>query len=242
MIPKTIHIFWFGGSNKSEFLRKLNHKLSLLKDSDYRIIEWSEENYNVYKNDFTKYCYDNKKWAHLSDYARLDILFNYGGVYLDQDVEVIKNFDTLLDLDMFIGFMFDCNLGTAVIGSEKGNKHINNILDLYSTLNISVDSPNNDLFTKYFIERVDGFKLNGKEQLVDNVKIFPKKVFEQPSFLKKKNYTIHHFDNSWRHKSKIKSKIQKVIINIIGLYIYRYLMCKKSLKISPFYNEWKKYK
>lgn len=241
MIAKHIHIFWFGKSEKSDNIKKFNSTLDILKKSGYKIFEWTEDNYDIYKNDFTTFCYNNKKWAHLSDYARLDILFNHGGIYLDQDIEVVRNFDNLLKLNMFIGFMFDCNLGTAVIGSQKKNEHVKNILDLYDTLNISVDSPNNDLFTQYFIDKVDGFKLNGKEQMVDGIKVFPKEIFEQPSFFKKKNYTIHHFENSWREKSKFKRNFQKIVKTIIGLYFYRILMCRKSLKISPFYQEWKKY-
>lgn len=101
---------------------------------------------------------------------------------MDQDIEVVRNFDNLLKLNMFIGFMFDCNLGTAVIGSQKKNEHVKNILDLYDTLNISVDSPNNDLFTQYFIDKVEGFKLNGKEQMVDGIKVFPKEVLSSHHF------------------------------------------------------------
>ncbi|WP_151814384.1 glycosyltransferase family 32 protein [Acinetobacter ursingii] len=241
MIPKIIHLFWFGNGKKSKLIVDLNDKLKILEHAGYEVIEWTEENYDVYKNDFTTFCYNNRKWAHLSDYARLDVLFNYGGIYLDQDVEVIKSFDNLLNYSLFIGFMFECNLGTAVIGAEKGNDHIKNILKIYKTKEISVNAPNNDLFTTYFINSVSGFKLNGKEQLIEGIKIYEKNVFEQPSFLNKKNYTIHHFDNSWKNKSNLKRKTQKFIRSFIGLYLYRYLMCRKSLKISPFYKEWKKY-
>ncbi|WP_288397481.1 glycosyltransferase [uncultured Acinetobacter sp.] len=241
MIPKVIHLFWFGGSQKSNLILSLNKKLKLLENDGYQIIEWSESNYNVYEHEFTKKCYEEKKWAHLSDYARLDILLKYGGIYLDQDIEVIKSFNDLLDYKLFIGFMFECNLGTAVIGSEKDNKHITRILKKYDQGNISTTSPNNDLFTKYFLTDVLEFKLNGREQYVDDVKIFPKNYFEQPSLFNKLNYTIHHFDNSWRKKSKYKITYQFFLKKIIGLYLYRFFMCRKALKISPFYKEWKKY-
>lgn len=240
MIEKKIHIFWFGGSQKSDFIKNLNSKLKKLESIGYEVFEWTENNYDVYKNPFTSFCYDNKKWAHLSDYARLDILYQHGGIYLDQDVEVLKKFDELLCYNLFIGYMFDCNLGTAVIGSNKNNIHIKKIIEIYENQEISISAPNNDLFTKYFINNIDGFKLNGKIFKENEILILPKYYFEQPSFNRKYNFTIHHFDNSWRNKSKLKIFLQKIFRNIIGLYFYRKLMCYKALRISPFYNEWRK--
>ncbi|WP_313483084.1 glycosyltransferase family 32 protein [Acinetobacter variabilis] len=240
MIDKKIHIFWFGGSEKSEFIKGLNSKLIELESNGYQIFEWTEKNYDVYKNHFTSFCYENKKWAHLSDYARLDILYQYGGIYLDQDVEVLKKFDEILSCNLFVGYMFDCNLGTAVIGANKHNIHIKKIMEIYENQEISTSSPNNDLFTKYFINNIDGFKLNGKLFKSMQVLILPKHYFEQPSFNNKYNFTIHHFDNSWRNKSKFKILLQRIFRNIVGLYLYRKLMCYKALKISPFYKEWKR--
>ncbi|WP_179990406.1 MULTISPECIES: glycosyltransferase family 32 protein [unclassified Acinetobacter] len=240
MIEKKIHIFWFGKSKKTEFIKILNTNLKKLESYGYQIFEWNEDNYDVYKNSYTSYCYENKKWAHLSDYARLDILYQYGGIYLDQDVEVLKKFDELLSYNIFMGYMFDCNLGTAVIGANKRNIHIKKIMEIYENKEISTSSPNNDLFTKYFINNVDGFKLNGKEFRIDEILILPKYYFEQPSFNRKYNFTIHHFDNSWRNKSKLKIFLQKSFRKFVGLYLYRKLMCYKALRISPFYKEWKK--
>lgn len=240
MIEKKIHIFWFGGSQKNKFIRNLNSKLKKLESMGYEIFEWTEKNYDVNKNSFTSFCYDNKKWAHLSDYARLDILYQYGGIYLDQDVEVIKSFDELLYNNLFIGYMFDCNLGTAVIGCNKKNSHIKKILEIYENYEISTTSPNNDLFTKYFISNISGFKLDGKKFKSNDMLILPKYFFEQPSFNLKYNFTIHHFDKSWRNKSKAKIILQYCAKNILGLYLYRRLMCFKALKNSPFYEEWKK--
>lgn len=67
---------------------------------DYEIVEWNEDNFDVYQNAYTKYCYDNKKYAFLSDYARLLIVYFEGGIYYDTDVEVIKPINDLLKIKL----------------------------------------------------------------------------------------------------------------------------------------------
>lgn len=237
MIPKKIHYFWFGKNPKNNKIKDCLATFEILKNSGYEVIEWNEDNYDIYKNDYTRHCYENKKWAHLSDFARLDILHEYGGIYLDADIEVVKKFDDLLNYSFVIGFMFDCNLGTAVICSEKGNDIISDLLNRYLTDKINLDAPNNDLLTTYFINHVQNFKLNGQEQTLGRIKVLPKDRFEQPSFLKKNNYTIHHFTNTWREVRFRKQK--EIIFSIIGLYLYRKMLCYKALKISPFYEKYK---
>ncbi len=67
-------------------------------------------------------AYAARKWSLVSNYARLDILSEFGGVYLDTDIEVLRDFDDLLENEFFIGFMWDSTLGTAVIGSSPRHK------------------------------------------------------------------------------------------------------------------------
>ena len=69
---------------------------------DYEIIEWNEDNYDVYQNPYTAYAYDNKKFAFLSDYARLQIVLKEGGLYFDVDVEIVRPLDELLDHKTFL--------------------------------------------------------------------------------------------------------------------------------------------
>ena len=85
MIPKVIHYCWFGGNPKNEVIEKCIDSWKRYCP-DYKIIEWNESNYNIVKHPFMKKAYDAKKWAFVSDYARVDILNQYGGVYLDTDV------------------------------------------------------------------------------------------------------------------------------------------------------------
>ena len=85
MIPKTIHYCWFGKGEKNPTIQKC---LASWREhlSDYNIIEWNEENFDTNKYEYTKRGYEDKKWAFVSDYARLVILREHGGIYLDTDM------------------------------------------------------------------------------------------------------------------------------------------------------------
>ena len=86
MIPKKIHYCWFGGNEKSKLAKKCINSWKKYCP-DYEIIEWNEENFKKNKNAYTRYCFENRKWAFLSDYVRLWVVANFGGIYFDTDVE-----------------------------------------------------------------------------------------------------------------------------------------------------------
>ena len=102
MIPKKIHYCWFGGNKKSKLI------LECIKSwkryfPDYEIIEWNEGNFDIHQCDYVEQAYKQKKWAYVSDYARMKILDLYGGIYFDTDVEVIKRFPEELRVHSFSG-------------------------------------------------------------------------------------------------------------------------------------------
>jgi hypothetical protein len=103
MIPKKIHYCWFGRNPKPKLAEKC---IASWKKycPDYEIIEWNEDNFNLDYNEYTRYCYDNKKWAFLSDFVRLAVVEKHGGIYFDTDVEVIRPIDALLENDAFFCF------------------------------------------------------------------------------------------------------------------------------------------
>lgn len=95
MIPKIIHYCWFGRNPiPVEYQRYIESWKKFLPD--YEIKEWNEDNFDVNIIPFTKEAYDVKKYAYVSDYARLKILYDNGGVYFDTDVEVIRNMDDII--------------------------------------------------------------------------------------------------------------------------------------------------
>lgn len=103
MIPKTIHYCWFGRNPKPKLAQKC---IASWKKycPDYKIIEWNEDNFDVNRNEYTRMCYAQKKYAFLSDYVRLLVIAEHGGIYFDTDVEVIKPIDALLENDAFFCF------------------------------------------------------------------------------------------------------------------------------------------
>ena len=213
------------------------------KMSDFVHMETNEDNFDVEKYEFIYNAYKNKKYAFVSDMVRLLKLRDIGGIYLDTDVEVLQPFYPILDEKMFIGYMWDCNLGTAVIGAQPHHPIIEGLVNkyIYHASSISLTEPNNDIFTRYFLENVNGFCLNGKEWAGENVHVFNKYSFEHPSFLRRKNFTVHKFQCSWKNENKLKRNIKIVIsYNNLGLFVYRKYICMKSNKLSPFYSVYSK--
>ena len=96
MIPKVIHYCWFGGNPLPEEAKRCIESWKKYCP-DYKIIEWNENNYDVNSNEYMKSAYKEKKWAFVSDYARIDVVYKYGGIYMDTDVELVKGLDNLLN-------------------------------------------------------------------------------------------------------------------------------------------------
>ena len=130
MIPKIIHCIWFG---KGE----MNDRAKLCMESwkkvmpDYEIKIWTEEDITTEINDFMKQSYKAKKYAYTADVARLWVLYLYGGIYMDTDVEVYKPLDEFLDKEGFTGFEDIHYPVTATMGAVKGNPVIKMMLDYY---------------------------------------------------------------------------------------------------------------
>lgn len=102
-IPKIIHYCWVGGANKP---KSVQYCIDTWKKycPDYEIIEWNEDNYDFSKNQYMKEAYNSKKWGFVPDYARLDIIYQHGGIYMDTDVEMVASLDSLLEYEGFFGF------------------------------------------------------------------------------------------------------------------------------------------
>ena len=181
VIDKTIHYFWFGKADIPKHLQKYIASWSRVMP-DYSIIRWDESNYDVQKNKYMKEAYECGKFGFVPDYARLDVLYHYGGIYLDTDVEVIKPFDDLLCDDAFMGF-YDSN-GVALgagFGCVKGNDLIGQFMDAYNNLSFFDDDGHMNLTTcieyQYPILKSYGFKMNNTQQCLNKVMVYPVQVF-----------------------------------------------------------------
>lgn len=227
MIPKIIHYCWFGNNPKSELIKKCIESWGKYCP-DYNIIEWNEENFDVNSCRYIKEAYEAKKWAFVSDYARLYVLYHYGGIYLDTDVELLKPIDRFLSEKAFTGFESKDSLITAVMGTEKNNKLFEELLKYYDTASFVLEDgrynqiTNTHIITDYFIK--NGIKPNGKKQTVHGITVYPQiyfcpnnlsRVFDIPS---SKSYAIHHFDQSWKDIKIVKKNIiQRIRRYIIGV-------------------------
>lgn len=132
MIPKTIHYCWFGKTKKDPLIERCIDSWKK-HCPDYAIVEWNENNFDVYSHPFTDFAYSEKKWAFVSDYARFKILYEYGGIYLDTDMLLLKNLDILLKNKFFTAYEKGNFLSCGAIGAEKGHKLIQKCLNHYDT-------------------------------------------------------------------------------------------------------------
>lgn len=238
-IPKKIHYCWFGQNKKNDLISKCiqSWKKNL---ADYEIIEWNEKNFPLdeLENDFVKSAFIDKNWAFVSDFVRLWVLLNEGGIYLDTDVEVVKDFDSLLQNSNFIGFEDDITLGSCVIGAIPNSDFILEIFNKYKCLEYKSENmqPNVRLITD--IAKSRGLLLNGKIQTISGeVKIFSKDYFSPKSYITGKNnitkdtICIHHFNGSWlKDKTSGKNKIKYYLYCLIGDRVYnKIVLIKRNL-------------
>lgn len=206
-IPKIIHSFWFSGDKKTEVYQKcIDSWYKVLPD--YKIIEWNMENYNWHKNPFVEKAIELQAWAFAADYARLDVLNEFGGIYMDMDVEVFKRFDGLLENEAVLSFSNHIQIDLAFIASKPNNHIIKELLELYN----DIDIPNERSgFTKFFqpayIRKclVDkGIKMDGSLQKIDGATIFPNYFFMPQDFIlfrefqkTKDTYCVHYDNFGW---------------------------------------------
>lgn len=231
-IPKTIHYIWFGKNSKSELILKCIESWKKYL-SDYEFKEWNEDNYDINKCDFIHEAYENKKYAFAADYARFDILYEYGGIYLDTDVELLKNIpEEYLSYDGFTGVECDNRINPGLIFAvEPKNKMVLELKKIYESTHFIKDNKQDlttivdyttDLFEQY------GFIKNGESQTINGIKIFPMDYFCAYDFILKefnitsRTISIHHYAFTWGNKrQKFYYKFRMTVKKIVGKENYK---------------------
>ena len=176
---------------------------------DYKLMLWNEDNYDVNSIKFTRQAYQKKKYAFVIDPVRLQLLREHGGIWLDTDIEIIKNLDPLLELPAFMSFESDTLLHTGIVGSEKGAawtdeywKYMNRkpFIRWNGRLN---KTPSTVIISRILKKR--GVKLDNTFQIYDDsLHFFPKDYFCPKDYKTGKititdnTYCIHHFAGSWK--------------------------------------------
>lgn len=237
MIPKIIHFCWLSGDKYPALIShcmKSWHKLL----SDYQFMLWDTKRFPLDQSAWVREAFDKKKYAFAADYIRLYAVYNYGGIYLDCDVEVLKRFDDLLDLPYFIGeeaYSSRCEI--AAFGAEKGCQWIKRCMDYYKDRHFILKDGSfdmkpmpdviNDLFNVDYntrrIQSIDDFDRN--EDVINSfpcdwfcahVALHPETNSKLNYIITENTYCIHHFANSWIPRSRVK-RYAKVLLNKFGL-------------------------
>lgn len=235
MIPKTIHYCWFGRGQMPQLA--LDCIASWKKYlPDYELKLWNEDNFDINYNAYVKEAYESRKFAFVTDYVRLWALYNFGGVYMDTDVEILKSIDGFLNLPAFSGFEDEAKIPTGIMGSEKRGIWAKEQLEYYTGKHfINSDGSLNMTSNVEIIGGImasEGFVMKNSYQNHQNkIHIYPKEYFCPKSYhtgkiyITSNTYCIHHFAGSWL-SSDIKTKIR--IRRFLGEKIYLYI--KKIIK------------
>lgn len=215
MIPKTIHYCWFGNKPiPTEYDRYIESWRKFMPE--YEIQCWNESNFDVNSIPFTKEAYSVGKFAYVSDYARLRILYEHGGVYFDTDVEVISSIDDILSNGGFLAFeknstaksgeILNVNPGLG-FACKAGNQIIREALDFYESHHFIYPDGHTEQITIVKIV-TDILKLHGLSRsdiptTIEGITIYPWDYFCPIEFLSSKmdisgnTRTIHHYSASW---------------------------------------------
>lgn len=252
MIPKIIHYIWFGGNPLPELAVKCIESWKKYCP-DYEIMIWDERNFDVSVCAYTKEAYDAKKWAFVSDYVRLKALYEYGGIYMDTDVELVKSLDGFLHEKAFSGFETKESIPTGIMASEKGHHVFGEMLDYYKGKHFIKENGEFDQTTNVTIitniMKGKGIKLDNRKQTICDMTFYPKEFFcpKDPDtgilHATADTVCIHHFDGSW-HSDREKKLMRAVQFcnkhlggfNSTGIRVYKLcfmpeLVLKKAQKV-----------
>ena len=241
MIPKKIHYCWFGGNPLPELAKKC---IASWKKycPDYEIVEWNESNFDVSHWDYTREAYEAKKWAFVSDVARLYALVNFGGVYMDTDVEVLKPLDDILAYDAVSGFETGNQIPTGLMACCANHPLFEELLEEYNDAHFIKQDGTFDMTTN--VVRITnvclkyGLRLDNTLQTVNGFTLFPCDYFCPKDYrtkaitLTQNTMTIHHFDGSWlseedKYRAVLLEKYSKKMPSLAARYFSKYQATKK---------------
>ena len=221
MIPKIIHYCWFGRGEMPEIAMNCIaswHKF--MPDYGYKL--WNEDNFDINSVPYVKEAYEARKFAFVTDYIRLYALYTEGGIYMDTDVEVLKPYDDLLQLEAFTGYegsKFKPPV-TGTMASVAGGEWVKEQLDSYQNAHFVKSDGSLDLTTNTqrisAVMRKNGFVQDGKYHVYKDLHVFPADYFcpkqTTGEFLLTDNtYCDHHFMGTWNYNSHKSGLICRVV-------------------------------
>ena len=234
-IPKIVHYCWFGNGEKP---REVLDCIASWKAKlpGYEFMEWNESNFDVAGSiSYVKQAYEARKFAFVSDYARIQALYRFGGIYFDTDVEVLKPFEEYLeDKAMLLGFESERSLLTAFIAVEKEHPYMKEFLDSYENRSFLNPDGSFDMtvINKGFSELMEkkGVDLSRNEyqKLADDrIEVYPIEYFcgfdmnNWHEAVTETTYTVHHMAGSWvAGGGTLKRRLIKGLQRLIGYKNY----------------------
>ncbi|MEE5987309.1 exopolysaccharide biosynthesis protein [Ligilactobacillus equi] len=208
MIPKHIHYCWFGGKPLPRHVKK---NIITWKKAcpDYEITEWNESNFDVHAHPFMAQAYDQGQWAFVSDYARLQVIYEQGGIYLDTDVELLRNLDFLLENDFYAGMQQDIqkiNTGLGY-GAKKHSPVVKAMLAAYDGLVFDPQQKEALACPNLNTMAIESYQVQNKQ--TEKVRILPATYLdpiapgdEVENLLTSETISIHHYLASWGTKQQ----------------------------------------
>jgi hypothetical protein len=207
-IPKIIHYCWFGGKPLPErtqgYIKTWKEKCS-----GYEFMMWDENNFDVNTYDYTKEAYEKEKWAFVSDVCRLEKLYEFGGIYLDVNTEILQSFDRFLDDKMFVGFEQNNTVAGCIFGAKRHHPFIKKMIGIYKHEHLINEQGKVNLKTinSRMQEQLVAIGMKPKDsfQKLRNITVYPKEYFcprywnsseQDPITLN--TYSIHYFAASWQ--------------------------------------------
>ena len=250
MIPKIIHLCWLSGD---PYPAKIDRCLKSWEKylPDYDVMLWDTNRFDLNSSVWVRQAYEKKKYAFAADYIRFFALYNYGGIYLDSDVEVLKKFDDLLDLPYFMGAEKAQTPEAAIIGAEKGCDWVKQCLDYYESRSFILEDGTLDIqklpeIMERQIQKLKPLRILSlkdslnirkldmqKEVLEFNDAFFSPKVFDSREVeITPYTYAIHHYQNSWfSPKAKAYYRSRAFLVKLFGQKFVR--------KAETFLMPWK---
>ena len=218
LIPKKIHYCWFSRNQMPEYLQKCIESWHRFCP-DYEIIRWDEDNYDIGKNLYTKQAYEQGKWGFVPDIVRLDILYRYGGIYLDTDVELTKNLDVLLQFSAFAGVekWGNINMG-GCSGAIAQHPIVKSMLDYRIAEPFILENGTLNQTTCGYYETLPLMKLGMKPdntiQNIEDMMIFSSDFFHPYDYMSgelnitENTFSIHHFNGGWLETKRMEERKQ----------------------------------
>ena len=247
MIPKIIHYCWFGGKPLPKSAEKCIASWRKFLP-DYEIKEWNEQNFDVNIIPYTAEAYQARKFAYVSDYARFWVLYRYGGLYFDVDVEVIKPMDDIIARGPFMGCESSSVEGAAPselgvapglgLGVNPGLGLVKELLGIYEQMGFESENQNRaaGIYKTVVSYTTDllvshGLQNTPEIQLVDGIYIYPKEYFNPLEHINQLHITentrsIHWYDGTWQPK---RYRAFRRVVRLLGPKVYSTFLAFRKL-------------